>query len=301
MLREDDPSAVIRLLAKVERKLLYHHQWFVHMDRHGADPLCPDFSTGFDLIPPCDRFWADPFPWFHDGRNFVFVEELPFSTGKGHISVIEFDGGGRVERHLPVLTLPWHLSYPYLFDWDGELWMLPEAGHSGRLTLYRCKAFPDRWEEAAVLLEGVRTVDPTLIAHDGRWWLFVNIAPVGARIDDDLHLYFADSPLGPFQPHPKNPVRTNPVGARPAGTPFWRDGVLYRPAQDCGVVYGLRTVVNRVTVMTTEAYAEVPFAAIEPGWKPGVLRTHTLSVRGDWRAVDALRCVPKWLQGRKNV
>lgn len=293
MLREDSANPLLRFAAKVQRKLFYHRQWFLHLDRHGNDPLNPDFSSGFDFMPPPDRFWADPFLWFADGRNYVFFEELPFATDKGHISVIEFDDAGRILNCTRVLETPWHLSYPYLFEWQGDLWMLPESGASRRVTLYRCESFPDRWVEAKVLMENVNTADPTLIERDGRWWLFINIEGLDQSIHETLHVFTAPCPLGPFSPHPGNPVRRGAYGVRPAGTPFAHQGELYRPGQDCGRLYGIRTVVNRVQALSPQEYREEAFATVEPGWRADVLRTHTLSVRGSWRAVDAMRWLPR--------
>lgn len=287
--REDSASRWSRLAARIERRLLYHNQWFIHVDPAEPDPLRPVGAEGFDLLPPPDRFWADPFLRAEGERLYVFVEELEFASNKGRISVIECDTSGHILGARKALEEPWHLSYPFLFDWDNRLWMLPEAGASGRLTLYCCERFPDRWVRERILMEGVRSADPTLLAHDGRWWLFLNIAAARQSIHDFLHLFSAPSPLGPFLPHPMNPVRRGPSGTRPAGPFMLREGELYRPAQDCARVYGLRTLVHRVTSLNKDTYAEAACASIEPGWAPGVLRTHTLSVHGGWRAVDGLR------------
>lgn len=295
---EDSAHAWLRLAARIERRLLFHNQWFIHVDRMGHDPMSRDMSTGFDLMPPHDRFWADPFLWLHEGRLFVFVEELEFSSNKGRISVIECDAKGRIAGCRTVLQAPWHLSYPFLFEWQGGIWMLPESGASGRITLYRCERFPDRWVEAKVLMNDVRSADPTLVEHEGRWWLFVNIATVDQSIHGHLHLFSAASPLGPFEPHPKSPVCEGLTGTRPAGPLFSWHGALYRPAQDCGRVYGKRTMINRVSKLTTDDYVEVPVATIEPGWAPRILKTHTLCVNGEWRVVDAMRLVPRLARHR---
>ena len=39
-----------------------------------------------------------------------------------------------------------HLSFPMVFDWNGEVWMIPETGSDHSLRLYRCKTFPTQWE-----------------------------------------------------------------------------------------------------------------------------------------------------------
>jgi hypothetical protein len=41
-----------------------------------------------EILPPSDRFWADPFPVATGGGHLIFFEELPFRGPHGHISVL---------------------------------------------------------------------------------------------------------------------------------------------------------------------------------------------------------------------
>ena len=119
-------------------------QWLLLIGRApfpDAERLDPASLT--PIVPPPDRFWADPFIWSRDGRCWVFVEELPFDTRIGRISVLELDDSLRpMGSSTPVLDEPRHLSYPYLFEYSGELFMVPESAGSGRIDCYRCVAFP---------------------------------------------------------------------------------------------------------------------------------------------------------------
>ena len=49
--------------------------------------------------------------------------------------------------------------------------------------------------------------DATLAEIAGVWRMFVNVAEEGASKNDELHLYYAETPLGPWRPHrrPRNP------------------------------------------------------------------------------------------------
>jgi hypothetical protein len=108
----------------------------------------------------------------------------------------------------------------------------------------------------------------------------------------ELHLWYSSSAQGPWQAHPDNPVKIDVRSARPGGTPFYADGVLYRPAQDCSRVYGGRIVINRVTTLTPTAFHEEPAATVDPdpaGPYPAGL--HTLSAVGDVTLLDAKRMV----------
>lgn len=284
------PAACQAWIGKAIRKLVCREQWYVVLQREAG--VAMPCRAEILLYPPRDRFWADPFLAQHAGRTWLFVEELMFGSARAHISAMEIDAQGQAGRPLRVLERPYHLSYPFLFEWDGGWWMLPETSHNRTVELYRCISFPDQWKLEAVLLRDVRAADCTLWQEAGRWWMFANMASPAASIHDELHLYFADSPLGPWQAHPLNPVKSDARSSRPAGALF-RDGeALIRPAQDCGVAYGRAIVLNRVEVLTTDDYRESVAGRIEPD-ELGAECTHTLNRAGGWRVLDALRCLPR--------
>ena len=243
------------------------------------------------VLPPPDRFWADPFPVQHQGRTFMFVEELFFAENKGRISVLPFDDTSWSSAEC-VLEEPYHLSYPSVFAAGGELFMTPESSAVRRVDLYRAVSFPHRWEKVAELLHA-EAADPTILEVDGTWWMFVNLPLPGANNDDECHLYWADRLEGPWQPHPLNPIRSDVRGARPAGRLFWRDGRLYRPAQDCSVRYGYATVINEVELLSKTDYREHEVARILPVWRGDIVATHTLNHAGPVTVWDCLFRIPK--------
>ncbi|MHC2781999.1 hypothetical protein ACVMBZ_001206 [Bradyrhizobium liaoningense] len=118
------------------------------------------------LGDPGNHFYADPFPISWQGRTFVFFEDLDHRVGKGIISAIEFSDAGPVGEVMPVLEEPWHLSYPFLIEDDGELWMIPESSTRGDVALYKCVRFPDKWERYATLLSGLELADATITRHN---------------------------------------------------------------------------------------------------------------------------------------
>ncbi len=100
-----------------------------------------------------------------------------------------------------MLEEPHHLSYPQVFERDGAIWMLPEASASGRLTLYRASAFPDRWIAETVLVEG-EISDATLLEHGGLLWLFATDRDGYGSTSDTLVVFCAPALAGPWKPHP---------------------------------------------------------------------------------------------------
>jgi len=240
------------------------------------------------LLPPADRFWADPFPVSVGDGFLVFVEELPFRTNKGHISVLNLARNGQLRRVERVLEKPHHLSYPFVFEWRDEHYMIPETGAARRIELYRATDFPGGWTPEEVLLDDVYAVDATVAEIDGRWWMFANIAPDGTRNYDELHVFHAPGPHGPWRPHRRNPVKSDARCARPAGRLFWWNGDLYRPSQDCSGQYGAAIVINKVSELTATEYRETTVARVEPKWTPNLLGAHTLNSAPGISIVDVL-------------
>lgn len=281
-----------RIVGRGIEKALHVEQWSLAF-RFGNGPgdarAVPANLEGFTRIPqPRDRDWADPFALEKNGRYFVFFEELPYALGKAHISMMEIDREGRCSAPVRVLERDYHLSYPQLLEHDGELYMVPESAKNRTVELYRCIDFPLRWRLERRLLEGVRCVDATLHCSGERWWLFANAAVGESRgYDDELHLFHSPSLAGDWQPHPRNPVKSDARGARPAGALYWREGALYRPAQICVPRYGAGIALNRVLRLTPRDYAERQVKRILPGHGDGLFGIHTVNRAGYLTVVDA--------------
>src|SRR5262249_60302440 len=109
---------------------------------HGGRAVLGGFPR---LAPPAARAGADPFAVERNGRHYVFFEELPYASGKAHISMIEIGPGGRRSAPVRVLERDYHLSYPFLLEHDGSLYMIPESAQNRSVELYRCIDFPLRW------------------------------------------------------------------------------------------------------------------------------------------------------------
>ncbi len=65
------------------------------------------------------EFVADPFMVQRDGLWYMFFEVLNRDAARGQIGLAVSDDGLKWTYQQIVLTEPFHLSYPYLFEWDG--------------------------------------------------------------------------------------------------------------------------------------------------------------------------------------
>lgn len=113
----------------------------------GTEPL-PALEGGpYTLLPGREGWWfADPLLYHRRGKRWLFAEAMDLSTGKGRLEVCELHDDGTADGWRVALEEDFHLSFPMVFDWNGEVWMIPETGSDHSLRLYRCKTFPTQWE-----------------------------------------------------------------------------------------------------------------------------------------------------------
>ena len=242
-----------------------------------------DFKKYKPLIPPKGIFWADPFIIERDDKFYIFLEACATKIGaKGIISVIEMDKEGNHKAPVTILKKDYHLSYPFMFEWENELYMIPETGQNATIELYKCINFPLQWEFQYNLMENVLAYDSTLFFHNNKWWLFANMKQNKEMSSwDELYLFHADSPVSKtWISHPLNPIISDVTRARPAGNIFIKDGAIYRPSQNSAYKYGYGLKINKITKLTETEYEEVTVESIEPNWDKSITTIHTYNKVG---------------------
>jgi len=244
---------------------------------------------------PNDRYWADPFVIKREGIYYVFVEEYLYSMRRGRIAVIPVSEEGTVGEVKTVLEPDYHLSYPFLFEHDGQMYMIPESGENRTIDLYKCVSFPDQWVHVRTLMKDIYAVDTTLYEQEGRWWMFTNLRDTdGGNTHDELHLLSADYFMDDeWTPHPQRVVVSDVRCARPAGALFKKNGRLFRPAQDCSVDYGFALQLQEITQLSEEHYQETPVSRITPDWNNQVRGVHTFNHADGMTIVDAKTYIKK--------
>ena len=209
--------------------------------------------TDRDVTDVPAAFVADPFLLRRADQWHLFFEVLNLATENGEIGHATSADGLAWQYQRIVLAEPFHLSYPHVFEWEGECWMVPETHRAGAVLLYRADDFPGGWNRRETLLQGL-FVDCSLLRFAERWWMFACSAP---REGDTLSLFFADDLRGPWREHPRSPVVRGDKGrGRPGGRVVVWGGRPVRFAQDCRRHYGERLRAFRVLELTPEDYRE---------------------------------------------
>ncbi len=287
-----------RYFVKKMRALFSQRQWILLFRLNSTTSPSTSMRHFTRIIPPNDRFWADPCVVKEDGKYHVFLEEFEYRKRRGVISHMVIDDSGKWRSPVVVLDKSYHLSHPFVFRCDGDYYMIPETEANRTIELYRCARFPDRWELATILMSDISAVDTVMLHRDGIWWLFANVSECkGVSSLDELFLYYSsDLHSGQWTPHPLNPVVSDVKSARPAGPIFTFDGRLYRPSQNNLHRYGYGMTINRIDRLTETAYEETCVDEILPQWDKDIVATHSFSWDERMTVIDGVLSRPYWFK-----
>ena len=182
----------MHLIVRIQNRLkIQRDHWFLAIAR-GVAPEQQLAGKVAALHPPRGHFWADPMIVRSKGHTFMFFEDYDYSLRRAQISVVEIDASGRIGVPRTALQADHHLSYPFVFEWRGDHFMIPETASVRAVRLYRATEFPTRWEYVQDLLTDIEAVDTTLCEHEGRWYLFT-ACERGGRLDCGMS-YFSSWP-----------------------------------------------------------------------------------------------------------
>jgi hypothetical protein len=264
-----------------------HERWSIAVrPKQGASLDGKWNAEGFQFIKkPRGSEYADPFIIENGGRHFLFFEDVPAGSRKGRISVLEISGEGESGEQSVALEESHHLSYPFVFRHNDELFMVPESAASNTVPLYKARRFPNEWEHCANLVAGISVVDTTPFFYDSVWYIFATSREPGI----ETFLLYADRLDGQWQYHPVNPICSDARRARGAGAIFERNGRWLRPSQDCSVRCGYAIIFNEIVRLSTTEYEERPFETTPPGSHRGIKGARTYNSNDRFEVIDTLR------------
>jgi len=236
---------------------------------------------------PPNHYLADPFVFSSQQGDYCFVEDFDYTVGRGCICAYKLSEEC-AERIGEAIVEPFHMSYPYVFEYDSKLYMCPETAESNDIRIYECEELPLKWKLKKIIMSQVSAVDSTIFERDGRWWLLTNIdsLDLGDRCSE-LHIFSSDNPLSDkWTPHPSNPVIVDSLTARMGG--FLAKGTsIYRVGQRQGFsMYGKSFSINQITTLSENDYVERSVVQISANFFSGLIGTHHLHSNGRISAFD---------------
>lgn len=232
----------------------------------------------YQIIAVNDGWIADPFLFEYKGEHYLFVEYV--RKTKGEIACYKFIQGKPIFQQV-VISEPYHLSYPCVFTYGNDIYMIPESADNRSINLYKAMQFPHKWEKVAQLSEGV-FYDTTYVSYNGKDYL-ISYSPQKGSFA--LNLFAFD--IGNMRIEPIAEKRYEINIGRPAGNLFSKDNYLIRPAQDCERKYGEKLFFYRVTAMEKGKYEE-QLESMTTATDVGVTfqRIHTYNSDNKYEVVD---------------
>ena len=235
---------------------------------------------------------ADPFLFVKNEKLYLFYESKDFFS-PGVIMMTCTADLKNWSKPVVVLKESFHLSYPWVFEEKGKIYMIPETGSDKSIRLYEA-ANDDLTEFKLVkkLLEHPKDMicrigygDTSIYKKEGKYYLMTMLQheePVNI-----LELYVSDDLQGPYIPHPCSPIaKDNKIG-RDAGCWLELGGKLLRFSQDCVHRYGDNvnvSVINKLTPTEYEEYLvqEKIIPTDVPFYKEGGHQFNVTKFNGKW-------------------
>lgn len=243
----------------------------------------------FSFLKPGYNYWcADPFPFYYRGEWYIFVEIYYLYHNKACLGYYKLSDPRRV--HV-VLEEPFHLSYPNVFIWGEEVYMIPETHNARELRLYRARKFPDCWELDSVMLRDIDLADTSLYFQDD---LIMMETMEDVYSDAKVYrnrLYQLDMDNRTVQEIPTG--RSQYIDRRPAGNFFRVGNEVYHALQNCDHCYGEYMHIAKVCDFSLDGLIEREVRLIKTGDLPirtglTLSCTHTLNRYDRLEVVDVM-------------
>ena len=244
-----------------------------------------------EVINPKGRFLADPFAFEHDNHNYIFVEDLFFNDNKGRISVLKIVDN-KYEFLGVVLEEDFHLSFPFIFRENDEIYMIPESHEHNDIRLYKCLEFPYKWDLDHILMSDISAADTMIINKENTWFMLTNICSAGlSDHQSELHIFYSNK-LKSNSWHPiasGNPVIFDSLKGRNGGL-FYHENKIYRVNQAHGQAhYGKSFDINEIISLTKDKYEEKECLNINADFKNAIISTHSFNANASLAVIDFAR------------
>ena len=197
-------------------------------------------------------FNADPFGFKIDNKKYIIFEEYSQIVKRGRIAIAEISKDKLINKKI-VLDDKKHLSYPFIFVENDEIFVICEAYKSKKLTLYKINKTNLSLQKIREIFSNHEAIDPTIVKFEEKYWLFYSKKE---KPEENLYLAYANSLNEDFIQHPKNPIKSCKASARSGGTPFILNNEIYRPAQNCQKFYGEKIVINKINILNEKEFSE---------------------------------------------
>lgn len=245
----------------------------------------------FNAFKNTMKYWyADPILYKYDKKIYIFYEAFNKKKKYGEIGVATVINKNIVDQQI-IINEPFHMSYPFVFNFKNKIYMIPETSSVKKLLLYESVGFPYKWKLSKVLMDNIELSDATILKYQDKMYIFVSKLLCTSPYSDELLLYTLDNEFN-LIPHKGNPIISNNEFSRPAGRVFKYNRKLVRVSQDCSNgEYGKALKFNEIIDISDNVYQEKNISRILPDDIPikfhkKLTGTHTYGKCDDLEVID---------------
>lgn len=261
------------------------------------------------------RYWfADPFLFEHKGILYIFYEAFDLLKRKGVLgySILDEENNSASTPRI-ILEKKYHLSFPYIFKKNGEIYIMPETCGNDTLRLFKAVDFPNTWEDSTVLLKDVFVCDSIFMELQAKKYLLCSeqfrVTPdnkvVSCYVKNRL-FNFEDSMIRNGCNSYGNITGVGENGIRNAGKTFELNGKTIRVGQNCeNGNYGKG--LNFFSIDSISPYSENCIYSIDydemqthlefQKRQRQIVGTHTYNANDNFEVIDFSykRCLPAYI------
>lgn len=217
-----------------------------------------DLKTFMTIPNQENSYYADPFLLHKDSSTYIFCEKYSYTERKGSINLFELSENLNLVDLGTVINEGFHLSFPYVFQFENQIFMIPETKSLGQIVLYRNVEWPLKWEKFHVLIENICAVDTVIFHKNGIWWLLTSMDSANTNIaQSELHIFYSQNLVGnTWKPHKNNPVVVNSYYGRNAGLFFTNNKIIRCSQSYKDFVYGNSLNMHEIVEIDENSYVE---------------------------------------------
>lgn len=276
--------------SRVVKKLFYIEEWNIGIIKKKQSKE----NNIADCTLHSDIFWfkkynavqADPFVLEHNNLVYIFYESLGLLNSKGDIRCRVLDNDLKELDDMLLIGLndiQCHLSYPFYFEHDGKLFLIPESYELSEVSLFECISFPNKWKKAYTLVSGIKLTDSSIICSNGKYYLY------STDLDNNLILHMSTDLFDNWKKISPNLKLCNQY-ARGAGSPlYYQDGIFIFTQEGFDHNYGSAIFIKKISSIGESEFSEELVRKIEPiigSYKDGI---HTINSSENYIVIDSKR------------
>lgn len=157
----------------IRKALGFDEIYTIAIRERNGESLWNGGGDSFYCIPYSRKYWfADPLTYLYQNADYLFVEAYDRTIARGHIAVAEMDEPGKMVFQ-SVIKEEYHMSFPMVFSWGKDIYMIPETSENFSINIYRAREFPFQWECVKQFKTEQKMVDTVLLKEENNRGIFL--------------------------------------------------------------------------------------------------------------------------------